>query len=156
MFQQRKKISYLCGNTTVQRGNTTMQQFATSLNEPLVGDIKILTSGEPVSAALRMLIPEGNRVLLGLVRLYGEPSLGECGCWYCNEDDDDVMDVMWRSMFDMFDDGEGDIVLIAGDIRGVDVDGDCGGGSDIGVEGDDIFDGFVDPLRLCFLYFTWK
>ena len=53
----------------------------------------------------------------------------------------------------MLDDGDGDIVLIAGDIRGVDVDGDGGGGSDIGVEGDDI-ECLADPLRLCFLYLT--
>ena len=55
----------------------------------------------------------------------------------------------------MLDDGDGDIdiVFIAGDIRGVDVDGDGGGGSDIGVDGDDI-ECLADPLRLCFLYLT--
>jgi hypothetical protein len=54
----------------------------------------------------------------------------------------------------MPDEGNGDIDwFILGDIRGVDIDGDWGGGNDIGVEGEER-ECFRELLRLCFLYLT--
>jgi hypothetical protein len=93
-------------------------------------------------------MPDGRRVLFGLVLLYADISTGECGVEY------GATDVCASTTAD---EGDGDIGLsVAGDIRGVvdiEIDGDGGGGSDIGVDGDDI-ECLAEPLRLCFLYFT--
>jgi len=52
------------------------------------------------------------------------------------------------------DEGEGDMGLfMAGDIRGVDMTGEGGGGNDIGVDGEDR-ECFPELLLLCFLYLT--
>jgi hypothetical protein len=53
----------------------------------------------------------------------------------------------------MFDDGKGDMGFIAGDMPGIDIDGEGGGGRDIGVDGDEL-ECLTEPLRLCFLYLT--
>ncbi len=44
-------------------------------------------------------------------------------------------------------------LFMAGDIRGVDMTGEGGGGNDIGVDGEDR-ECFPELLLLCFLYLT--
>ena len=54
----------------------------------------------------------------------------------------------------MPEEGDGDMGLfIPGDIPGVDMMGEGGGGSDMGVEGEDM-ECLLLLLRLCFLYLT--